>query len=604
MPHEPGPAPTAAPGTANAPATWRRVARLFRPHRWAILLVVLLVGVFSALGAALPLLTQAVFDRALFGPGGPDLPLLAEFAALAALAAAVMGAADLAQTWLAARTAQSVVHTLREEMFGRLQRMPLAFFARTNGGEVQSRLTGDTAQVERAVRDTLPEALAGVLGFATAGAAMVALSVPLAAAAVLLAPVVLWVSSRSGRALGRLSAVSQESRARLSSIAAERLSLGGVTLARVHGRQDDERAAFAGESRGLARLQVRAGLTAQLVLSVAHVFFMLTPYLVFLAAGLAREVSAGTLVAFVALQSRLYQPIGQILGTVTDLRSVQGAFERVFGYLDLPAEPHPPAAGGRGPGALAVRRVTFGHPAAGGPGRMALRDVSLDVPAGSAVLVVGRSGSGKTTLGHLLAGLHLPAEGAVLVDGSEVRGPRPGRVCVAPQEPFLFQGSVADNLRYADPDAPADALVRACEIAGIHERIAALPDGYDTFVGERGALLSGGERQRVALARALLSDARVLVLDEATSALDPLTEREVVRAVLAARRGRTTVVVSHRFAALDCFDLVVALDGGRVAEQGAPAELRGAPHGLYARMLRAQAVPESPVVGSGHDRPA
>ncbi|MCC5575613.1 ABC transporter ATP-binding protein [Microtetraspora sp. AC03309] len=652
MPDSSGPAAEATPypPASSAPRTWRRVARLFRPHRPAVLLVLVLVAAFSAFNAAVPLLSQVVIDRALFGPGGPDLPLLAGLAALAAAAACAVGAVDLGQTWVSARTAQRVVRSLREEMYDRLQRMPLDFFATTKGGEIQSRLSGDTAQVEHAIKDTLPGVLAGVLGFVVAGVAMVALSPPLAGAAVVLAPVAFWVSSRSGRALKKLSGVSQQARAELSSIAAERLSLGAVILTRVHGRSEDERAAFAAESGRLARLQVRSGLAAQLVLSVAHVFFVLTPYLVFLTAGLTREMTPGTLLAFIVLQSRLYQPLGQILQISAELRSVQGAFERVFEYLDLRPETREPEAREpearepearkpemrepeacepeacepeihrHGPGAMAVQGVAFSYPATRAPGgeqggeqrgeqrgeqdaeqacgqgrepgtdhgHAALREVGIDIPAGSTVLVVGPSGSGKSTLGHLLAGLRRPTEGAVVIDGTEVRGPLPGRLCIVPQDPFLFQGSVAENLRYADPGASPEELVRVCEITRIHERIMALPGGYEARVGERGALFSGGERQRVALARALLADASVLVLDEATSALDPLTEAEVVEAILAERRGRTTVVITHRFGVLDSFDTVVALERGRVAEQGAPGDLRGEPHGLYARMVRAQ----------------
>ncbi|MEV0972966.1 ABC transporter ATP-binding protein [Microtetraspora glauca] len=686
MPDSSGPAAEATPypPASSAPRTWRRVARLFRPHRPAVLLVLVLVAAFSAFNAAVPLLSQVVIDRALFGPGGPDLPLLAGLAALAAAAACAVGAVDLGQTWVSARTAQRVVRSLREEMYDRLQRMPLDFFATTRGGEIQSRLSGDTAQVEHAIKDTLPGVLAGVLGFVVAGVAMVALSPPLAGAAVVLAPVAFWVSSRSGRALKKLSGVSQQARAELSSIAAERLSLGAVILTRVHGRSEDERAAFAAESGRLARLQVRSGLAAQLVLSVAHVFFVLTPYLVFLTAGLTREMTPGTLLAFIVLQSRLYQPLGQILQISAELRSVQGAFERVFEYLDLRPEAREREAREREarepearepearerearerearepearerearerearerearerearerearepeihrhwPGAMAVRGVAFSYPVARAPGgeqgaeegaeeggeqrgeqggeqrhgqgrepgtdhgHAALREVGIDIPAGSTVLVVGPSGSGKSTLGHLLAGLRRPTEGSVVIDGTEVRGPLPGRLCIVPQDPFLFQGSVAENLRYADPGASPEELVRVCEITRIHERIMALPGGYEARVGERGALFSGGERQRVALARALLADASVLVLDEATSALDPLTEAEVVEAILAERRGRTTVVITHRFGVLDSFDTVVALERGRVAEQGAPGDLRGEPHGLYARMVRAQ----------------
>ncbi|MET9338024.1 ABC transporter ATP-binding protein [Nonomuraea sp. NPDC003804] len=584
--------PLSASEEPPAPGTWRRVARLFMPHRLAICFVVLLVAAYSALNAAVPLLTQLVFDRALFGAGGPDLPLLALIAGLAAATACAVGVVDLGQTWVSARVAQRVVHALRVELFGRLQRMPLAFFAATRGGEIQSRLANDTAQIEHAVKDTLPSTLSGVIGFVVAAGAMVMLSPLLAGAALILTPIVVWVASRSGRALKNLSEVSQRSRAELSSIVAERLCLGGVILARVHGRGAEEATRFGAESERLARLGVRSGLVAQGVLSAGHVFFVLTPYLVFVAAGLTDGITPGTLVAFTVLQARLYQPLWQLLHVSTEFRSAQGAFERVFDYLDLKPEPEsepgPRPGPAPGPGALTVRGATFRYAGAGRQDRPALSGVSLAIPAGSTTLVVGPSGSGKTTLGHLLAGLHAPTEGSVRIDGAEVGQPSPGRVCIATQEPFLFQGSVADNLRYAASDASLDDLVRACRITRIHERITALPDGYDSLVGERGALLSGGERQRVALARALLADASVLVLDEATSALDPLTELEVVEAILAERAGRTTVMITHRFGVFESFDTVVALDGGRVAEHGARLDLLGDRHGWYARMVRAQ----------------
>ncbi|MBG0827198.1 ABC transporter ATP-binding protein [Planomonospora sp. ID67723] len=580
--------PRSDPKPSSAPGTWRRVVRLFLPYKPAVCVITALIVAYSALNAALPLLTQLVFDRALFGADGPDLPLLAATAGLAATAACAVGAVDLGQTWVSARVAQRVVHSLRVEMFGLLQRMPLAFFAAERGGEIQSRLAGDTAQIENAVKDTLPGVLAGAFGFVAAAGAMVVLSPVLASVALVLSPLVLLVASRSGRALENLSAAGQRVRAELASIVAERLSLGGVTMARVHGRRDGEVARFGAESERLAGLGVRSGLVAQGVLSAGHVFFVLTPYLVFLTAGLTDGVTPGTLAAFTVLQARIYQPLWQILNISTEIRSVRGAFARVFEYLDLQPESEPQRSPGPGPGALTVRRAGFRYPGTDRTERPALCDVSIDIPAGSATLVIGPSGSGKTTLGHLLAGLHPPAEGSVQVDGAEIRAPVPERVCIAVQEPFLFQGSVADNLRYAAPAATKDELVRVCEITRIHDRITELPGGYDASVGERGALLSGGERQRVALARALLADAPVLVLDEATSALDPLTEAAVVEAVLADREGRTTVMITHRFGMIDAFDTVIALEGGRVVEQGTRPDLLRDRDGLYTRMVRAQ----------------
>ncbi|WP_202638826.1 ABC transporter ATP-binding protein [Bailinhaonella thermotolerans] len=555
--------------------TTRRILRLLRPHRWALLAVVLLAAVFSALTAAIPLLTQAVIDRALFGPGGPRPGLLAAFAGLAALAALAAAGVGLLQAWISGRTAHRIVHSLRVRLFGHLQRLPLGFFATAQGGEVQSRLANDTTQIEESVKESIPAFLGGLLGFVFALGAMFTLSWQLAVVTVGLAPVVLYVSARTTRALRDLSAAGQESRAAIASIAAERLSLGGVTLARVHAREGDEAAAFTAESGRLAALGVRAAVATQAVLSAGHVFFVLAPYAVFAAAGLLDGVTPGTLIAFVVLQARLHQPLWQLLQTAAEYRTAEAALDRVFAYLDLaPAPAVRPEPAAR-PGEVAVAGLSFAY----GGAEPALRDIALDLAPGTAALVVGPSGSGKTTLGHLLAGLHPPGGGTVRVGGP---------VCLAPQEPVLFQGTIAENLRYAAPGATLGELAAACRTTGIHERIEALPDGYESVVGERGALLSGGERQRVALARALLSGAPVLVLDEATSALDPVTENQVIEAVLAFRAGLTTIMITHRLRAPAAFDTVIVLNRGRVAESGPHPALLTNPHGLYTRLLRAQ----------------
>ncbi|WP_336213437.1 ABC transporter ATP-binding protein [Nonomuraea sp. LPB2021202275-12-8] len=553
------------------PRTGRRIARLLAPHRPVACLVVLLVAVFSGLHVALPLLARLVFDHALFGAGGTDLRLLAQVALLAAVIAAAAAAVDLAQSWLATRVAERIVHTLRSDLFRHLQRMPLGFFAASRGGEIQSRLVNDTDRIEETVKDGVPTALASLLMLLFALGAMITLSPPLAAVALGLMPVAFWIAARSGRAMRELASTGQHVRAELASISAERLSLGGVTLARVHDRAGDDAASFAAESRRLAGLGVRSGLVAQSVLSAGQLLVVLTPYVVYVAAGLTESVTPGALVAFAVLQARVYQPLWQILHFVTGFQTARAAFERVFHYLDLPAARAATVPGGSERGRVSVLGAGVAH----GPSHWALREVTIDLPAGSATLIAGPSGSGKTTLGRLLAALYPPSEGAVLAGG---------RVCLVPQEPFLFHGSIADNLRYAAPDASPADLVRACEITRVHRRVTELPDGYDSVVGERGALLSGGERQRIALARGLLSGAPVLVLDEATSALDSPTELEVIRAVLRARRGMTTVMISHRLDVARSFDTVVVLDGGRVVEHGPRTELLARPGGRFARL--------------------
>jgi ATP-binding cassette subfamily B protein len=436
----------------------------------------------------------------------------------------------------------------------------------------------------------LPGILSAAGGLVVAAGAMAVLSPVLTVVALALAPLVLWVARRLGHVLKSLSDSGQRIRADLSSLVAERLSLGGVTLARVHGRREHEGERFTEESERLALLQVRSSMITEWVLSAGHVFFALTPYLVFVAAGVADGVSPGTLAAFTVLQARLYHPLWQILHISTDLRSAQGAFDRVFDYLDLQQEQvlrQQAVARAGNAGGFTARGMGFCY-SAEGESHPAVREVDLEIPAASTTLIVGPSGSGKSTLGYLLAGLHLPTEGSISFAGTQISGPMPDRVCIAMQEPFLFQGTIADNLRYAAPEATMRDLVRACETTQIHDRIAALADGYDSLVGERGMLFSGGERQRLALARAILADTPALVLDEATSALDPIAEAKVVRAVLAQREGRTTIMITHRFGLLETFDTVLVLDAGRVVEHGARADLLGKRTGLYTRMVHAQ----------------
>jgi ATP-binding cassette subfamily B protein len=591
--------------SGRAPVTGRRVAGLFAPHRLAVGLVAGLVVLSAGLNVLVPLLTQVVFDRALFGPGGPDLELLGLLAAAAAGIAVMVGVVDLVEARMSESIAHRILHTLREQTYRSLQRQPLEFFGATRGGELQSRLVGDTAEVEEAIKETTPSIISTVAGIAFILAAMLSLSYQLTAVSVLMSPFLVWAAARASRAIRRVAAAAQETRARLTSLAAERLSLPGVTLARVYGRQGEEAARFAAESGRLSRLEVRTGMLAQRVMSIAQAFFLVSPYLVFLAAGRLDHVSAGTLAAFAILQTRLYQPLGQMLRLSTELRAALAAFDRVFAYLDLPAEARPRSgrcAGGATGGAAEVKRlgevkrlratsVAFAYQVAGSRRQTwSLRDVSLDLAAGAAALVVGPSGSGKTTLAYLLAGLYAPATGSIHIDDVDTADIDVAEVhrCVriAGQEPFLLQGTIAENLRYGDAAATPQELERVCRMVRIHDRIATLPDGYASPVGERGALFSGGERQRIALARALLADPAVLVLDEATSALDAATERAVVTAILRHRRPGITVMISHRIGVMQAFDTVVVLDRGRVVEHGRPAELATRPDGYCLRMLR------------------
>jgi ATP-binding cassette subfamily B protein len=335
-------------------------------------------------------------------------------------------------------------------------------------------------------------------------------------------------------------------------------------------------ARFTASSTRLIDLELRSELAGRWRMAAMSIIFAAVPAVIYLSAGLpptAGTLSIGTLVAFTTLQAGLFRPLMGLLGVGVSLTSSLALFARIFEYLDLPvevddpAEPVEPARPVRGH--LRFSDVTFAYP---GSATAAIAGISLDVPAGTSLALVGETGSGKSTLAALIARLYDPAAGRITVDGIDLRDLRladlAGIVGVVSQETYLLHTTVRENLRYAHPDATDEQIEQAARAAQIHDLIAGLPDGYDTVVGSRGHRFSGGEKQRIAIARTLLRDPRILVLDEATSALDTSTERAVQRAFDELARGRTTVTIAHRLSTVRDADQIVVIDHGRILESG------------------------------------
>ena len=618
----PGPARRAVGGApaerAAAPdRTGRRVVALFRPYRRRVAVVAAAILVSSLLGIVLPFLTQAVFDRALFPRtadgtvGEPRLGLLVALVA-ASVGVTLLGAVlGVATTWLTTRLGNAVMRDLRDRLFAHLQRMELAFFTGTRTGEIQSRLGNDVAGVQSVVTDTASSILGNVVTVLSALVAMLVLSWRLTLVAVVLLPVFVLLQVRVGRVRRRVAGATQRSVADMTAITQETLSVSGVLLAKVFDRQDAEVRRYAEENARQADLQVRQTMTGQSFFATVQAFFGLTPALVYLVAGLsiggvflaggADSLTAGTIVAFTTLQTRLLFPVVALLRVGVDVQTSLALFERVFEYLDLePAiEDRPSALDLRKDdvaGRVAFEDVRFRYATgdrAGSDGAQpwVLDGVSIDVPAGSLVAFVGPSGAGKTTASYLVPRLYDVDGGRVTLDGHDVRdltrATLARAVGVVTQESYLFHASVRDNLRYGRPDATDEEVRAAARAANIDERVERLAEGYDTTVGERGYRLSGGEKQRLAIARVLLADPRVLILDEATSALDTASERLVQQALEEAMRGRTTIAIAHRLSTVLAADTIFVLDRGRVVERGTHAELlaRG---GLYANLYAEQ----------------
>ncbi|WP_444543573.1 ABC transporter ATP-binding protein [Micromonospora okii] len=557
----------------------RRVGRLFAAHRWQLAIVTAIIVASSIVAMASPFLLRAVIDRAL---PERDLPLLTGLVAGMVAVAVVTAALGVVQTWLSTRVGQQVMHRLRTDVFAHLHRQSIAFFTRTRTGEVQSRITNDIGGMQTVVTSTATSIASNLTTVVATAVAMVALSWRLSLISLVVLPPAIWLTRRVARMRREITAQRQRELADLNVTIEEGLSISGVQLSKTLGAGAALVDRFAASSARLVDLELRSDLAGRWRMASMSVIFAAIPALIYLGAGLpgaAGTLSIGTLVAFTALQGGLFRPLMGLLDVGVSLTASMALFARIFEYLDLPVEVDDPERPveidpRRVRGHVRVEEVTFTYP---GSDTAALAGVTLDVPAGTGLAVVGHTGSGKSTLAALVSRLHDPTAGRVTIDGVDLRDMRltdlAAVVGVVSQETYLLHTTVRENLRYARPDATDAEIEDAARAAQIHDLIAALPDGYDTMVGSRGHRFSGGEKQRLAIARTVLRDPRVLVLDEATSALDTETERAVQRALDELAKGRTTITIAHRLSTVRDADQIAVLDHGRVVESGTHASL-------------------------------
>jgi ATP-binding cassette subfamily B protein len=560
----------------------RRVGGLFKPHRVRLGAVLGLIFLSAGLGMISPFLLRAVLDTAI---PQRDTTLLAELVAGMIAIAIATGVIGVGQTWISNSVGQRVMHELRSAVYRHLQKLSLAFFTRTRTGEVQSRIANDIGGVENVVTNTATSIVSNLTTVLATVVAMFLLDWRLAVFSLALLPLFVWLTRRVGAERKRITTKRQETMADISTLVEESLSVSGILLGKTMGRSRELANRFEGESEQLASLEVRQRMAGRWVMASIQATFAIMPALVYWFAGQSfatggHAISIGTLVAFTTLQTRLFFPIGQLLSIGIDIQTSLAMFDRVFEYLDLEidieerADAHELVA----PlGDVSFEDVWFRYARSEEEGPWTLRGVSLDVPAGTRLGVVGETGSGKTTLGYLVARLYDAERGRVAIDGADVRDVSfeslAATVGVVSQETYLFHASIRDNLRFARPDAGDDEVEDAARAAQIHDLIASLPDGYDTMVGERGYRFSGGEKQRIAIARTMLRNPRVLVLDEATSALDTETERQVQLALDRLSEGRTTIAIAHRLSTIRDADQIVVLDQGRIVERGTHEEL-------------------------------
>ncbi|TWI67339.1 ATP-binding cassette subfamily B protein [Pseudoduganella lurida] len=562
-----------------------RLWQFMRPHRAALAVVLLLVGLYTLVQVLIPVAVRHAVDGALGRSPYPFDLVLAGFAVLIVLNAAV----TFLQEWLAARLAQTVIFNLRREMFAHLQRVSFSILDRTHVGRLMSRLQGDVNALQEFM-ETSVSALGDLFLLVGYVVLLLTLDVKLGALTLGVLPAMLLIRHlwlpRARRAFARAREASSSVNAALAE------NINGIRTVQESRREAVNFARFDVKARENLAAQTESSLVSQVMVPTVDLLTGLAMAIVVVVGGravLAGELDVGVIVAFIFCVQRCFDPVRTLTMQYTVMQRAMASGQRIFEVLEVPvtlddkAGAHALEVGAGVPPSIVFEGVTFGYRT----GQPVLHDLALRIDPYQTVALVGPTGSGKTSIASLIHRFYDVWDGSVTVGGQDVRDvtlDSLGRcVGMVLQEPFLFSGTVADNVRYGLHGATREQVVEACKAVHAHAFITALPDGYDTQLGQRGRNLSVGQRQLLSFARALLAAPKILILDEATANIDSFTELEIQRALNLVRKGRTTIIIAHRLATIRDADKIVVLNQGRIVEQGTHRELVGR-GGMYAAL--------------------
>ncbi len=577
---------------------WKRIGAFFLPY-WREEATVLFCIVIAALLGLIPAVMIArIIDSAIphrsLRELGIDVAIIVGFALVTIAFGVVQG-------YLNSIVGEGIMRDMRTGLVSHLHKMPISFFTETKTGEIMNRVSNDVDNIDNVVTGTLTSIVTNAVTIASTVVWMFVWNWRLALLSIVIVPLMVLPLAPVGRRMYNVRVQTRKKRDEIESITQETLSISGITLIKSFARESFEHNRFYRVGTDLMQLEIKLAMVGRWFLASIGAMVTIGPAIVWLGGGwlaLVHALDVGVVVAFVQyIQFRLYGPGATLAGIQVQIVSALAVFERIFGYLDMtPEEYEPPAAVAlaTAKGEIRFEDVHFSY----GNDRIALEDVRFTVEPGQVAAFVGPSGAGKTTITQLVPRFYDPQAGRVLVDGHDVRSltleSLRRDIGIVTQETYLFHDTIANNLRYAKPDATDKELRAAARAANIDDFVSSLPEGYQTVVGERGHKLSGGERQRLAIARVLLKNPRILILDEATSSLDSHSEAAIQAALVPLMRGRTSLVIAHRLSTILSADVIFVVEDGRVVESGTHPVLL-ARNGSYFRLYNKQFRDESQI---------
>ncbi|TGE33664.1 ABC transporter ATP-binding protein [Desulfosporosinus sp. Sb-LF] len=567
-----------------------RILSYFFPYWMQMLLVIGSIIVASILGLVPPMLIRNILDKAL---PQKDLKLLSLLIVVSIGITILLGLLQVAQSYLSIWISKHIILNMKNQMYSHLQQMSLNFYSSAKPGEIITRITSDIDGIQDIFNSTVVNALSSFIVLISTAIVLVTMNWKLAVVGMIILPTFIIPTRKVGKVKWKIATKSQGKMSELNQIVQETLSISGTILTKVFTKEKDEYEKFAKTNEEVINLQIRESVVGRWFRMTITTFISIGPMLIYFYGGylfIKGEITIGSIIAFVALLGRLYLPVSQLSNIHIDVIRSLALFQRIFEYFDLKQEiENKPGATSLESikGKVDFEKVYFSYNSA----VKVLEDINFSVNPGTMVALVGSSGAGKTTITNLIPRLYEVVNGRIKIDGRDIKDVTleslRQQIGIVMQEPYLFNDTIEENLRYGKEDATEGEIITACKLAYIHDFIMTLPDHYKTLVGNRGIKLSGGEKQRVSIARVILKDPRIIILDEATSSLDSVSELYIQKAMVPLLKDRTSFVIAHRLSTVLASDQILVIDNGTIAESGNHAQLLKK-EGLYRKIYDTQ----------------